>query len=157
MSDCAALIRQRLRLGPAALLALLDWIQVCVLVGNADAHVKNLALLLPAEGRPSLAPYYDLVPTLYWSGQILERRPALAIGQAQFIDGIQRADWQALAKDCGFGASLVLARLRALASRILGCLDAVAARLVAEGGDVRRLSRVRQIVAAQCQHAIELA
>ncbi|HEY8544200.1 MAG TPA: HipA domain-containing protein, partial [Acidimicrobiales bacterium] len=48
-----------------------------VLVGNADAHGKNLAFL--HEGADiRLAPLYDLVPTVLWRN--LRRAPAMLIG-----------------------------------------------------------------------------
>jgi serine/threonine-protein kinase HipA len=38
-----------------------------VLIGNADAHGRNLALLHPRPGVVALAPLYDTVPTTSWS------------------------------------------------------------------------------------------
>ncbi len=37
-----------------------------VLIGNADAHGKNLALLHPTGEHVELAPLYDTVPTVLW-------------------------------------------------------------------------------------------
>lgn len=49
-----------------------------VLIGNADAHGKNLALLHPTPEAVSLAPLYDTVPTALWPS--LRTRAAMAIG-----------------------------------------------------------------------------
>jgi serine/threonine-protein kinase HipA len=49
-----------------------------VLIGNADAHGKNLALLHPTPETVSLAPLYDTVPTALWPN--LRKRAAMAIG-----------------------------------------------------------------------------
>jgi serine/threonine-protein kinase HipA len=38
-----------------------------VLIGNADAHGRNVALLHPRPGVVALAPLYDTVPTTSWS------------------------------------------------------------------------------------------
>lgn len=48
------------------------------LIGNADAHGKNLALLHPTPETVSLAPLYDTVPTALWPN--LRSRAAMAIG-----------------------------------------------------------------------------
>jgi len=48
-----------------------------VLVGNADAHGKNLAFLHD-EGYIRLAPLYDVVPTVLWPS--LRSEPAMSIG-----------------------------------------------------------------------------
>lgn len=49
-----------------------------VLIGNADAHGKNLALLHPTPENVSLAPLYDTVPTALWPK--LRNEAAMTIG-----------------------------------------------------------------------------
>jgi serine/threonine-protein kinase HipA len=49
-----------------------------VLIGNADAHGKNLALLHPTPESVALAPLYDTVPTVLWPK--LRSDAAMAIG-----------------------------------------------------------------------------
>lgn len=41
---------------------LLDQVTFAVGIGNLDLHTKNLSLLHPLDGPPSLAPAYDVVP-----------------------------------------------------------------------------------------------
>lgn len=38
-----------------------------VVIGNADAHGKNVALLHPTVSEVELAPLYDIVPTVLWA------------------------------------------------------------------------------------------
>jgi serine/threonine-protein kinase HipA len=45
-------------------LRLLEQMTVTIAVGNADAHAKNLSVIHERGGLVSLAPMYDLVPTL---------------------------------------------------------------------------------------------
>jgi serine/threonine-protein kinase HipA len=42
--------------------ALLRWAIFNFLIGNADAHAKNLAMIFTDRG-PRLAPFYDLICT----------------------------------------------------------------------------------------------
>jgi serine/threonine-protein kinase HipA len=49
-----------------------------VLIGNADAHGKNLALLHPSAEEVELAPLYDTVPTALWPN--LRPEAAMAVG-----------------------------------------------------------------------------
>jgi len=51
-----------------------------VLIGNSDAHAKNLSLLLDPPGSVQLAPLYDTVPTMLF--------PTLAIRCAMMIGGV---------------------------------------------------------------------
>ncbi|MEZ5382409.1 MAG: HipA domain-containing protein [Microthrixaceae bacterium] len=56
------------------------------IVGNADAHGKNLSLLYPEVGVPTLAPLYDTVPTALWSQ--LRSRAAMSVHGITNFDGI---------------------------------------------------------------------
>jgi len=49
-----------------------------VLIGNADAHGKNLALLHPTPETVELAPLYDTVPTVLWPK--LRSEAAMSVG-----------------------------------------------------------------------------
>jgi serine/threonine-protein kinase HipA len=61
-----------------------------VLIGNADAHGKNLALLHPTPESVSLAPLYDTVPTALWPN--LRSRAAMAIGGQVELAQVTLAD-----------------------------------------------------------------
>jgi serine/threonine-protein kinase HipA len=63
---------------PAQLDRLVAATTFTVLIGNADAHGKNLALLHPAAETVELAPLYDTVPTVLWPS--LRTDAAMAIG-----------------------------------------------------------------------------
>lgn len=52
--------------GRDSLWALLDLSTVNVLIGNADAHAKNLGFLHGADGSVALAPAYDLMSTTFY-------------------------------------------------------------------------------------------
>jgi serine/threonine-protein kinase HipA len=52
-----------------------------VLIGNADAHGKNLALLHEPLGNVALAPLYDTVPTMLW--------PKLRADSAMSVAGVR--------------------------------------------------------------------
>lgn len=46
--------------------ALLERLTFTVVIGDADAHGKNISLLHPDEQQVTLAPLYDTVPTALW-------------------------------------------------------------------------------------------
>ncbi|CAN5721073.1 type II toxin-antitoxin system HipA family toxin [soil metagenome] len=50
------------------------------IVGNADAHGKNVGFLLDGDGTIRLAPVYDVVPTVLWPA--LRRDMAMSLGGA---------------------------------------------------------------------------
>ena len=61
-----------------------------VLIGNADAHGKNLALLHPTPETVSLAPLYDTVPTALWPK--LRTEAAMAIGTQVMLSDVALDD-----------------------------------------------------------------
>jgi serine/threonine-protein kinase HipA len=61
-----------------------------VLIGNADAHGKNVAFLHPEPGRIELAPLYDTVPTVLWPK--LRREAAMSIGAQVSLPDVTLAD-----------------------------------------------------------------
>jgi serine/threonine-protein kinase HipA len=141
LAACSALVR-RLALGPRAVRGLLDWVVFSALIGNADAHAKNLSLLSDRSGRRWLAPLYDLVPTVYLPESLVERRPAMHIGDAARIDAVARSDWAAFARASGYRAAYVLDRVQSLAEAVTGNLEEVGDTLVAQGGDPGHVERV---------------
>lgn len=151
LAQCAQLIRTGRRLGPQAVAAFLDWVIVTVLLGNADAHAKNLALLCDPAGRWRLAPFYDLVPTLALPEAQVDRAPAMRVGRAARIDAVNGEDWTLFASDTGYAPAYVRRRIGLLADKMAASLDAVGADLVAQGGDRRRLERTSGTIAAQIE------
>lgn len=66
LRDLAALLDRHARDGAGELDALVRAVTFTVLIGNADAHGKNIALLHDTPETITLAPLYDTVPTALW-------------------------------------------------------------------------------------------
>ena len=152
LAACSKLIR-RLGLGPAAVQGLLDWAIFNALIGNADAHAKNLSLLRDIEGRLKLAPFYDLVPTLALPERLVDRTPALRIGSAARIDQINSEDWRGFARDAGYAPRFVLNRVAELANAIREKLPPVAAQLIEQGSDPARIQSAIEVIGNNAQRA----
>lgn len=150
LAACADLVRRH-ALGAASLQALLDWVVFNALIGNADAHGKNLALLCDEQGRRRIAPYYDLVPTIVWPERLLDRAPALRIGQASRMDAITADDWAAFAKACGYAPRFVLRRVAQLAELLLARLPETVGTLAANGANPTHLARGGEVIRLQAQ------
>src|SRR3546814_16711767 len=99
-----------------AVQGVLDLVVFNALIGNADAHAKNLSLLCDQGGRRWLAPLYDLVPTIHLPESLVERTPAMRIGQAARIDRIGVDDWADFAEAAGYRKAYVLERVQSLSS-----------------------------------------
>lgn len=62
-----------------------------VLIGNADAHAKNLSLLLDPPGTLRLAPLYDTVPTMLFD-QLMVRCAMWVGGVHRSLEDVSRRD-----------------------------------------------------------------
>lgn len=79
------------------LLQLQQWVMFNYLIGNADAHAKNLSVLVDDKGF-RLAPFYDLLCVRAYGDTGL----ALYIGDEDSFDAVGAHSWEALCEDCGF-------------------------------------------------------
>ena len=80
-------------------LALVDWLLCNFLIGNADAHAKNVAMLYGDDGRLHLAPTYDLLALGYWPR--LSADMAMSIGSERRPEWVQARHWQRLCEAVG--------------------------------------------------------
>ena len=78
---------------------LLRWHIFNFIVGNSDAHAKNLALLYSDKYTVRLTPFYDLVCTR--AIEHIDNNLAMSVGGEFRPDHITLKHWYNLAADCG--------------------------------------------------------
>lgn len=103
-------------LGAESLERLLDIIFLNMVVGNGDAHAKNLSLLHQESGAVSLAPAYDIVSTAFYPQA--DVRPGMYINQKISIHEITTLDVMAEATSWGLNQGRVTTRLVHLLERL---------------------------------------
>ena len=127
--DIIALIRTKL----PARTALFRWTVFNVLIGNADAHLKNISLLADRAGYV-LAPHYDLVSTAAWDTPELAGASAptwpnvglsFAIGGATGFAEIRREHILRFADDIGLPRRIAENEMDWLLKRLLQAADTV--------------------------------
>lgn len=98
-------------------LALLRWAIFQVLIGNTDAHGKNLSFFVHPSGL-SLAPAYDMVCIPALKDAQLSSTLAMAVGDAFTEADITPFDWAQLGNEAGL-------RPAAMAKQMTGLIDKV--------------------------------
>ena len=121
---------------------LLRWAIFQVLIGNTDAHAKNLSFFAGISG-VSLAPAYDLVSTFAMNREVIEDNFAMSIGDAFRQEELSPFEWVVMAERCGLPKAQVGQELRRLAGSINKQLPAVVADCVSRGADRAVLERIR--------------
>jgi len=117
LTACFNLVRHASIRPGKDVLSLLNWVIFNYLIGNSDAHGKNISLLLLPEG-PMLAPFYDLISTRIYAHYGLTSGLAMNIGGAGDPDSLQKKHWVQFAEEVGIKPQLVLNRIADLAKRI---------------------------------------
>lgn len=117
LEDCFSLVRRVSVRAGKDVLALLDWVLFNYLIGNSDAHGKNVSLLLLPEG-PRLAPFYDLLSTRIYAHFGVAEGMAMRIGGENNPRAIRREHWEKMADEVGIKAGLVTNRLLAMAKKL---------------------------------------
>ncbi len=106
--------------------ALLRWALFNFLIGNADAHGKNISFLY-AEGQVRLAPFYDLISTAVYEPRV-NNKFAMRMGGRKDPRYLSAADLAGFADQLGIGLRVVKRELSALVERV----EAVAPGLAQE-------------------------
>jgi serine/threonine-protein kinase HipA len=94
--DCFAVVQQHLNDAIAARQELVERMLFNLLIGNADAHGKNFAILFGEQGA-TLAPAYDLLCTQAYPA--LSEAFVMRVGPARRQDELTPLAWQQLAKE----------------------------------------------------------
>ncbi len=101
------------------------WVMFNYLIGNADAHAKNISVLVDDKGY-RLAPFYDLLCVRAYGDSAL----ALYIGDEDTFDAVGQHSWEAFCSDCGFRLPETMKVFRQLIQSLLPTWEKTQAKLV---------------------------
>lgn len=114
---CRKIIEQHSQRPAADKKALLQWALFNYLIGNADAHGKNISLLYPNNhSSPILAPFYDLICTAIYPS--LTDRLSMKIGGENRPEWIMKRHWQRFCETLGISQKILQREAKRLALNI---------------------------------------
>jgi len=123
LERCFALLKAHSIRPAADQRALLGWVIFNVLVGNADAHAKNLSILFTDKG-PRLAPFYDLLSTQVYPK--LAERYAMKIGGENRPRWLHMRNWERFSDAVSLKRRYVLNMVNDMSSRIVSVAEPLA-------------------------------
>lgn len=127
LAQCFDLVRSATRPSAPHVLRLLDYVVFNALIGNHDAHAKNLSLLCLGKA-PVLAPFYDLLSTAVYPA--LTQKMAMKIGSKYKFSEVEARHWEQFAEGAGFTKAQAKRRILTLAN----LLPATARKLQSDPG-----------------------
>ena len=150
---CLDLIDRAAARPAADRLAFLRMLVFNYLVGNADAHGKNYALLY-RDRAPDLTPLYDVVCTAAYPR--LVKKLAMKIGGRNVADTIGIRQWLTLVPGTRGAQRLLVKDIRELASGIGDAADALLTEFNDAGVKHDILSTVRAVIDTRAMHLLRI-
>ncbi len=129
-------------------LGLLRWAIFQVLIGNTDAHGKNVSFFCDERGL-RLAPAYDLVCMPALDAGFGDAY-AMAYGDAFSERELSPYEWGRFAHQCKLPFRLVAKELDTLAGKVLAAIDALVADMLEQGVPAPVAQRFREVVLGIC-------
>jgi serine/threonine-protein kinase HipA len=114
LAQCAKLIRDYSHKPAADILQLVRWVLFNVLIGNRDAHGKNIAFLY--SPKCELAPFYDLLSTQCYDG--LSDKFSMKLGGENRLDWMQKRHFERFSEAIGVKFGLIEKELKKLIAAI---------------------------------------
>lgn len=136
-------------------LGLLRWAIFQVLIGNTDAHAKNVSFFCDGRGL-RLAPAYDLV-CMDALDAGFSRTYAMAIGDAFSEDALTPYEWAHFGHLCKLPFRLVAHELDTLAGRVIAEMDPFLADMTSQSVPAAVAQRIQELVLATCTRQREQA
>ena len=146
LAACAAAIQMHSRLPAEDLIRFVRWVGFNYLVGNEDAHGKNLAFLYEDDGL-RLTPHYDLVSTEVYGS--LERELAMKIGRSWDIRDVKKHDWKRFAARTGLPWDQVRSQLLELVILVSESVPRVEGECEDQYGKAEVYGGIAEVVSAR--------
>jgi serine/threonine-protein kinase HipA len=115
LSDCFEMLGQYSSDPAADKMRLIEWAIFNWLIGNCDAHAKNISLLITSD-EIRLAPFYDLISTMVYKD--LKSTMAMKIGTKYERDEIFERHWIQFSENLAIKPALILQALQAFSKEL---------------------------------------
>ena len=144
LRDCFRLLRASATRPAREVLKLFDAAIFNLIIGNADAHVKNYSLLYRDDGI-EMAPLYDLLATVAYPD--LSPKLAMKIVGRATLDALKARDWGRFADESGLSQAFVKHRAKALADRVLQATAQIEAGFDLSESALKKMSEYASLAA----------
>lgn len=148
--------RKVVRTAAAARLLMLRWAVLNLLLGNSDAHGKNLSFFVRPSGLEP-APLYDLVSVCVYDGNAITHELAMAYGDDFRIEEITPYSLADFAYRTRTPPLQLVREIRSLASLAMGLAPTLAESEVYVGEERDLVQRIAAFIVRQAERLVTLA
>jgi serine/threonine-protein kinase HipA len=144
------------RIPALAIRDLLNWVLFQLLIGNSDAHGKNISFYVGTDGI-DVAPAYDLVNVEIY-GDLYARDLAMAIGVDTFeFNGIHAYQLADMCEECKLPQKQVATTLHGLCTSMIKAVDSFVLSQHLIGDEPAFGQRMLDGIKANCQRFLEIS
>lgn len=118
---------------------IIAWTIFNFLIGNCDAHAKNISLMISEKGI-RLAPFYDIMSTIIYDG--LSDKMAMKIGGHYERNIIVARHWEKFANDIDVKSTIVLQILREFSKKLPELAQREGQKFIAQHGGAETISKI---------------
>ncbi len=122
---------------------LMEWVIFNYLIGNADAHGKNLSILFK-NGQIVLAPFYDLMSTLVYPE--LSNKMSMKIGRENRFKWIQKRHWEGFAIENNINTKYMFKAASQLSEKLNHSTDLIAKKIIPKYGGKVIIQKICSII-----------
>jgi len=130
--------------------AMVKWTIFNYLIGNADAHGKNLSLIREADGTIRLAPFYDLISTHAYPE--ISKKMAMKIGRESRFDWIMERHWQQMARQLDIKFIYLQKQLREIAKTLEDSTLEIANDIIRKHNGEKTIKKIYSIINTHIKH-----
>jgi len=132
---------------------LLQWVFFNCLIGNMDAHAKNLSLLY--DGRQiRLAPFYDMLCTTIYAG--LSEKMAMKIGGENRPEWIMERHWKKFATETNIRPDILKTQLTAFCHKMMAQVEKSHAAFIDEYGPNESVRDIASSIKERSNRMLEI-
>lgn len=153
LASCIQLAAEQLPHPAVTIDQMLRWTIFNILVGNCDAHAKNLSFVWQSNGQITLAPFYDLVSTLAYKG--LSRKMAQSIGSEADPAAVRKTHWQSLARAVSITPKTLLDDVAQACDQLLALFQPTLAAMQDQGIRFTKAADVEKVLRKQTRRIRE--
>jgi serine/threonine-protein kinase HipA len=135
-------------------LALVRWALFQFLLGNSDAHGKNVSFFCRPEGL-ALAPFYDLVSVVQYEG--MDHELAMAYGDEFELANIRPFDWARFAAQTHTARAVLAREMRRIGTAAPAAAAVLAAAQVYVGAEQDLVRGIAEFVTKQARKLADMA
>ncbi len=135
-------------------LSILRWVLFQYLIGNSDAHGKNISFYVNHDGLHP-APAYDLVSVVVYND--LDNEMAMGISDIFTFNEVAAYQWVEFANDCGIKRALMQKEMKRIANSVMKAISDPSWAVEYTKTERIVIDKVRSFVASQCEKLIHTA